>query len=162
MTDIPQIVTWPVRSAFDHGDHGSKAATVAAATDQPDAEAAAEREAIRWVERLPDAEASEIVQEAIADWRSIVDGGGDETPADAGTGDPGWHWEQDTVDPDEVPPCPACSSLIAWQAMTGVWHCLLCDPPRTADRLRRQARQVEQRGKVQRNERNETQKGLSL
>lgn len=47
-------------------------------------------------------------------------------------------WPVDTIDPDEITPCPHCGTFEAWQAAVGdlkgrtdpVWRCLRCDPPR--------------------------------
>ncbi len=49
-------------------------------------------------------------------------------------------WPLDSIDPDELDPCPECGTLEQWQTMAGNWRCLQCDPPITARRLRERAR----------------------
>jgi len=48
-------------------------------------------------------------------------------------------WPMDSIDPDELDPCPKCGMLELWQTMAGNWRCLRCDPPTTARRLRERA-----------------------
>ncbi len=45
-------------------------------------------------------------------------------------------WPLDSIDPDELDPCPKCGTLELWQTLTGNWRCLRCDPPTTARWLR--------------------------
>ena len=52
---------------------------------------------------------------------------------------PGEPWDADTVDPDEVPPCPTCGSLEQWESLAGVWHCLTCQPPHRSNLIQRKA-----------------------
>ncbi len=44
-------------------------------------------------------------------------------------------WINGTINPDEVPPCPICGSLTAWQSLAKTWRCARCDPPLAANRL---------------------------
>lgn len=43
------------------------------------------------------------------------------------------------------PPCGKCGRLDLWQDVAGGWHCLRCDPPTVARRLRREAARIRQR-----------------
>jgi len=45
----------------------------------------------------------------------------------------GDSWE-DAIEPPD--PCPKCRTLELWQSLAGNWHCLRCDPPVKARRLR--------------------------
>jgi len=46
----------------------------------------------------------------------------------------------------DVPtPCPHCDGIEVWQDVAGGWHCLRCDPPTVARRLRRAAARIRQR-----------------
>lgn len=137
--DTPQLVSWPMQPVVDTAD--------APPPDAPSADADAdpfvyeERAAIQWVESLSDEEASVVVADAIDDWDRIVGVDTDQTLQDDATGvlgEDGGDWDNDTIDPDEVPPCPTCGSLVAWQSLAGTWRCMNCDPPRVAQRLRRQ------------------------
>lgn len=70
-------------------------------------------------------------------------------------------WPADTVLPP--PACGQCGSLDAWQSIAGpapvgsprssntgkpIWRCLRCDPPTTADRLRKLATRRASRGRA--------------
>ena len=48
-------------------------------------------------------------------------------------------WPLDSIDPDELNPCPECGTLELWQTMAGNWRCLRCDPPTKSQRLRNRA-----------------------
>ena len=45
-------------------------------------------------------------------------------------------WPADTVDFDDIKPCPSCGRLDAWQSLAGNWHCRRCEPPEMAQRVR--------------------------
>jgi hypothetical protein len=50
-------------------------------------------------------------------------------------------WPADSIDPNELEPCPKCQSLELWQSVVGGrWRCLKCDPPTAAERGRPVAR----------------------
>lgn len=44
-------------------------------------------------------------------------------------------WPEDSIPIEAVPACPLCSSLVAWESWTHVWHCLRCSPPTEAVRF---------------------------
>ncbi len=44
-------------------------------------------------------------------------------------------WPLDSIDPDELDPCPECGTLELWQTLAGNWRCLRCEPPTTSRRL---------------------------
>ena len=52
-------------------------------------------------------------------------------------------WPPNTIDPDELEPCPDCGSLELWESISGdlqglgpgVWRCCACDPPTVARRV---------------------------
>ncbi|REK17366.1 MAG: hypothetical protein DWQ37_06130 [Planctomycetota bacterium] len=50
-----------------------------------------------------------------------------EKPAPDAFGPDGWP--RDSIDPDEIDPCPTCGTLELWQTMAGNWRCMKCDPP---------------------------------
>lgn len=83
-----------------------------------------EREAIQWLDRLSPVEADRIVDEAVRHWERGVE-----------TGD----WDQAV---DQPPPCTKCGSMDFWQNLVGEWRCLSCDPPATAERIRRRAEAI--------------------
>ncbi|NLX95980.1 MAG: hypothetical protein GXY83_07375 [Rhodopirellula sp.] len=111
-----------------------------------------EREAIQWIESLPPAEAEQVVETAIREWREIV--GATETeavetpvvdqveativvsPIEATEV---VEWE-DGIEPP--PPCDKCGSLELWETVGGSWHCQRCDPPIRSEMLRLRARRL--------------------
>jgi hypothetical protein len=38
-------------------------------------------------------------------------------------------WDDDRIDPDEIPICATCGLIDAWQSVLGEWRCTRCDPP---------------------------------
>ncbi|MCO6454710.1 MAG: hypothetical protein J5I93_05345 [Pirellulaceae bacterium] len=54
-------------------------------------------------------------------------------------------WPVGCIDPTTLQPCSACGRLELWQSLTGTWHCLHCDAPVVADRLRERASQLRNR-----------------
>lgn len=62
-------------------------------------------------------------------------------------------WPADYLDPDELTPCPRCGTLDQWQSIAGDlfattpgrWHCMKCDPPKTARRLAETAARIRRR-----------------
>lgn len=67
---------------------------------------------------------------------------------------PPWPVESVVIDYiDPPPPCSACNSLALWESIASgpkghgppVWRCLECDPPKTARRLRIQAKVIRAR-----------------
>jgi hypothetical protein len=82
-------------------------------------EAEAEREAIQWLESMPDAEAQDVIDAAIAEFDSI-------TGCDAETCEQSEQSEQSLVEPS---PCAKCGSISCWWDGLGSRHCDQCDPP---------------------------------
>jgi hypothetical protein len=56
-------------------------------------------------------------------------------------------WPANSIDPDELAPCPICGSLEQWESAgsgsagwgPGTWRCLKCDPPTKARQWRERA-----------------------
>lgn len=58
-------------------------------------------------------------------------------PAEPLVNDSDFPWPADTIDPDDLEPCPRCGSLELWLQMAGdmfgktpgQWKCQRCEPP---------------------------------
>lgn len=48
-------------------------------------------------------------------------------------------WDEGTLDPDDVPPCPRCGSYELWESMAGNWRCMRCEPPHKSNLLEHKA-----------------------
>lgn len=98
-------------------------------------EAADERDAIQWLDSLPESDAKEAIGQFVQDWTEIS--GGDrllvvDTEA---AGD-------EIAAPD---PCPGCGGIERWQDVTGDLYCPECKPPRAGARLRERAERIRRR-----------------
>lgn len=85
-----------------------------------------DREAIQWIESLSPEESEEVLKRATSDFDLIV-------AEDQSLDD--WLVEN-TVSPLV---CEQCGYLDRWQDLADGWHCLLCDPPVRAQKLRQRA-----------------------
>jgi TubC N-terminal docking domain len=57
-------------------------------------------------------------------------------------------WPIDSIDPNELSPCPTCGRYEFWQSGAGNWRCEHCEPPTTALRLLELADRLRQRSDV--------------
>ena len=69
--------------------------------------------------------------DAKAVWQAAAESADDSEPDAFGRD----GWPLDSIDPDELDPCPECGTLELWQTLAGNWRCLRCDPPTTSRRL---------------------------
>jgi hypothetical protein len=54
-------------------------------------------------------------------------------------------WPVDSIDPDELTPCPTCRTLELWENLEGDWRCMRCDPPITSRRVQELAERIRRR-----------------
>lgn len=61
-----------------------------------------------------------------------------------------WTAWEDCIDPPL--PCPKCNGLELWQNPSGVWRCMVCDPPTAALRLLERVETARERKTVSQNQ----------
>lgn len=54
-------------------------------------------------------------------------------------------WPIDSIDPNELEPCPNCGMLELWQTAAGNWRCEHCDPPTKAQELAKLVERIRRR-----------------